>query len=77
LGQLPAGHTPVIYKPDRVARSMKGLLVPLENQPHTRGINLHILTVHLGWDPSPQWGGHLRQDAVHGGCDGRGGANAT
>jgi DNA invertase Pin-like site-specific DNA recombinase len=34
----------VIYKPDRVARSMKELLVMLEDQLHARGINLHILT---------------------------------
>jgi DNA invertase Pin-like site-specific DNA recombinase len=34
----------VIYKPDRVARSMKELLVLLEDQLHARGINLHILT---------------------------------
>jgi len=34
----------VIYKPDRVARSMKELLVLLEDQLHAREINLHILT---------------------------------
>jgi len=34
----------VIYKPDRVARSMKELLVQLEDQLHAREINLHILT---------------------------------
>jgi len=34
----------VIYKPDRVARSMKELLVLLEDQLHASGINLHILT---------------------------------
>ena len=44
LGQLQAGDTLVIYKPDRVARSMKKLLVLLEDQLHARGINLHILT---------------------------------
>ena len=44
LGRLQAGDTLVIYKPDRVARSMKELLVLLENQLHARGINLHILT---------------------------------
>ena len=38
------GDTLVIYKPDRVARSMKELLVLLEDQLHARGINLHILT---------------------------------
>ncbi len=44
LGMLQAGDTLVIYKPDRVARSMKELLVLLEDQMHARGINLHILT---------------------------------
>ena len=44
LGKLQAGDTLVIYKPDRVARSMKELLVLLEDQLHARGINLHILT---------------------------------
>ena len=44
LGVLRAGDTLVIYKPDRVARSMKELLVLLEDQLHARGINLHILT---------------------------------
>lgn len=44
LGRLRAGDTLVIYKPDRVARSMKELLVLLEDQLHARGINLHILT---------------------------------
>ena len=44
LGQLQAGDTLVIYKPDRVARSMKELLVLLEDQLHARGVNLHILT---------------------------------
>ncbi|CAI7973718.1 hypothetical protein FRAHR75_1100006 [Frankia sp. Hr75.2] len=34
----------MIYKPDRVARSMKELLVLLEDELHARGINLHILT---------------------------------
>ena len=43
-GQAQAGDTLVIYKPDRVARSMKELLVLLEDQLHARGINLHILT---------------------------------
>jgi DNA invertase Pin-like site-specific DNA recombinase len=40
LAGLHAGDTLVIYKPDRVARSMKELLVLL----YARGINLHILT---------------------------------
>ena len=44
LGALHAGDTLVIYKPDRVARSMKELLVLLEDQLHACGINLHILT---------------------------------
>jgi DNA invertase Pin-like site-specific DNA recombinase len=44
LGKLQAGDTLVIYKPDRVARSMKELLVLLEDQLHARGINLRILT---------------------------------
>jgi DNA invertase Pin-like site-specific DNA recombinase len=44
LGRLQAGDTLVIYKPDRVARSIKELLVLLEDQLHARGINLHILT---------------------------------
>ncbi len=44
LAKLQVGDTLVIYKPDRVARSMKELLVLLEDQLHARGINLHILT---------------------------------
>jgi DNA invertase Pin-like site-specific DNA recombinase len=44
LDRLHPGDTLVIYKPDRVARSMKELLVLLEDQLHARGINLHILT---------------------------------
>lgn len=44
LGRLQPGDTLVIYKPDRIARSMKELLVLLEDQLHARGINLHILT---------------------------------
>ncbi len=44
LAGLHPGDTLVIYKPDRVARSMKELLVLLEDQLHARGINLHILT---------------------------------
>jgi DNA invertase Pin-like site-specific DNA recombinase len=34
----------VIYKPDRVARSMKELLVFIEDELHARGITLEILT---------------------------------
>lgn len=44
LRSLKAGDTLVIYKPDRIARSMKELLVVLEDQLHAREINLHILT---------------------------------
>lgn len=44
LNTLQAGDTLVIYKPDRIARSMKELLVVLEDQLHARGVNLHILT---------------------------------
>jgi DNA invertase Pin-like site-specific DNA recombinase len=42
MDTLKPGDTLVIYKPDRVARSMKELLVLLEDQLHARGINLHI-----------------------------------
>ncbi|MEV4013138.1 recombinase family protein [Nonomuraea angiospora] len=41
---MKAGDTLVITKPDRVARSVKGLLVFLEDELAPRGINLHILT---------------------------------
>jgi DNA invertase Pin-like site-specific DNA recombinase len=44
LTKLEPGDTLVIYKPDRVARSMKELLVLLEDQLHAREVNLHILT---------------------------------
>jgi DNA invertase Pin-like site-specific DNA recombinase len=44
LNTLKVGDTLVIYKPDRVARSMKELLVVLEDDLHAKGINLHILT---------------------------------
>lgn len=38
------GDTVVIYKPDRVVRSMKELLVFVEDDLHARGIVLQILT---------------------------------
>jgi DNA invertase Pin-like site-specific DNA recombinase len=44
MDTLKPGDTLVIYKPDRVARSMKELLVLLDDQLHARGINLHILS---------------------------------
>jgi DNA invertase Pin-like site-specific DNA recombinase len=44
LAMLQPGDTLVIYKPDRIARSMKELLVLLEDQLHGRGVGLHILT---------------------------------
>ncbi|MBA3488959.1 MAG: recombinase family protein [Longispora sp.] len=44
LDMLQPGDTLVVYKPDRVARSMKELLVLLEDSLHARGINLHILS---------------------------------
>jgi len=44
LETLRVGDTLVIYKPDRVARSMKELFVLLEDQLHARRINLHILS---------------------------------
>lgn len=44
LATLKPGDTLVIYKPDRVARSMKELLVLLEDELHAREIDLHILT---------------------------------
>ncbi|WP_433243731.1 recombinase family protein [Streptosporangium sp. CA-135522] len=40
----PGQDTLVITKPDRVARSVKELLVFLEDELAPRGINLHILT---------------------------------
>ncbi|MEV4416322.1 recombinase family protein [Catellatospora sp. NPDC049609] len=44
LDRLQPGDTLVIYKPDRVARSMKELLVVVEDELHARGIVLEILT---------------------------------
>jgi DNA invertase Pin-like site-specific DNA recombinase len=44
LHALKPGDTLVIYKPDRVARSMKELLVLLEDELHAREVNLEILT---------------------------------
>ncbi|GAA4226483.1 hypothetical protein GCM10022254_11640 [Actinomadura meridiana] len=41
---LKPGDTLVIYKPDRIARSMKELLVLLEDELHARKVNLEILT---------------------------------
>ncbi len=44
LDRLQPGDTLVIYKPDRVARSMKELLVLLEDELHARQVNLEILS---------------------------------
>ena len=44
LEMLKPGDTLVVYKPDRVARSMKELLVLLEDKLHARDINLQILS---------------------------------
>ena len=44
LSLLHPGDTLVIYKPDRVARSMKELLVFVEDELHAHGITLEILT---------------------------------
>jgi DNA invertase Pin-like site-specific DNA recombinase len=44
LERLQSGDTLVIYKPDRVARSMKELLVLLEDELHAREVNLEILS---------------------------------
>ena len=44
LGMLRLGDTLVIHKPDRIAGSVRQLLVLLEAQLLTRGINLHILS---------------------------------
>ena len=42
LDQLQPGDTLVIYKPDRVARPMKELLVFVEDELHARGITGEI-----------------------------------
>jgi DNA invertase Pin-like site-specific DNA recombinase len=42
---MRAWDTLVIYKPDRVARSVKELLVFLEDELAPRGINLEILSM--------------------------------
>lgn len=44
LGMLRPGDTLVVYKPDRVACSVRELLVLLEDHLRPHGINLHILT---------------------------------
>jgi DNA invertase Pin-like site-specific DNA recombinase len=44
VAAMKAGDTLVIYKPDRVARSVKELLVFLEDELAPRGIDLHILS---------------------------------
>ncbi|MGW2156864.1 recombinase family protein [Nonomuraea sp. NPDC001699] len=44
LEALKPGDTLVIYKPDRIARSMKELLVLLEDELHARDVNLEILS---------------------------------
>ncbi|WP_243710333.1 recombinase family protein [Micromonospora sp. KC213] len=44
LDRLQPGDTLVIYKPDRLARSMKELLVFVEDELHARGVVLEILT---------------------------------
>jgi DNA invertase Pin-like site-specific DNA recombinase len=44
LGTLRPGDTLVVHKPDRIARSMKELLVLLEDELHAREVNLEILT---------------------------------
>jgi DNA invertase Pin-like site-specific DNA recombinase len=44
IDRLQPGDTLVVWKSDRIARSMKELLVLLEDHLHVRGINLHILT---------------------------------
>jgi DNA invertase Pin-like site-specific DNA recombinase len=44
LAALKPGDTLVVYKPDRIARSMKELLVLVEDHLHSRQVNLEILT---------------------------------
>jgi DNA invertase Pin-like site-specific DNA recombinase len=43
LAAMHPGDTLVIYKPDRIARSMRDLRALLEDQLYARGINLHVL----------------------------------
>jgi len=57
LDRLQAGDTLVIYKPDRVARSMKELLVLIEDELHARGIVLQILTGVCAGVHRPDGGG--------------------
>ncbi len=44
IARMQPGDTLVIYKPDRIARSVKELLVFLEDELAPRGINLYILS---------------------------------
>ncbi|MEV4183790.1 recombinase family protein [Streptosporangium canum] len=44
IERMKAGDTLVIYKPDRVARSVKELLIFLEDELAPRGVNLEILS---------------------------------
>ncbi|GAA3152724.1 recombinase family protein [Planomonospora alba] len=44
IARMQPGDTLVVYKPDRIARSVKELLVLLEDELAPRGINLHILS---------------------------------
>ncbi|MEV3927736.1 hypothetical protein [Actinomadura coerulea] len=41
---LKPSDTLVIYKPDRIARTMKELFAPLEDEQQVRNVNLEILT---------------------------------
>jgi DNA invertase Pin-like site-specific DNA recombinase len=44
IARMHADDPLVVYKPDRIARSVKELLVLLEDELAPRGINLHILS---------------------------------